>query len=127
MPEVIALLISRTIVDGKPITQARLSEATGVPQSSISRILNGHHTAVHLDNMLAFARFWNITLDQLAGLKPLDEREWSPEARKVAEIVDSLDPEGRRAVWEDAEKEKLWRERQIASSPSSPEPQERAA
>lgn len=127
MSEVIGLLISRTIVDGKPITQQRLADATGVSQSSISRVLKGEHESIRLDNMLALARFWGITLDQLAGIKPLDEKEWSPETLKVAEIVESLDDEGRKAVREGAEKEKHWRAHVHNRSPQQPEPQDWAA
>lgn len=102
--EVVAHLMAQTIVDGKPITQARLAEATGVPQSGISRLLSGRHSSVGLDNMMALARFWEISLDQLAGLKPLAEKEWSLEARKAAEMVDSLDDKAREEALKEIDK-----------------------
>jgi transcriptional regulator with XRE-family HTH domain len=110
MADVLKLLMERTIINGKPITQGRLAEETGVPQPTIHRALSGKHTSMNLENLIAIANYFGVTLGQLAGTEELDKKEWSPEAKAVAQIVDSMDAEGRRAIQDRAEKEKFWRD-----------------
>lgn len=108
MAEVLEELMRGKIIEGKPISQNRLAEVTGIPQPTISRILSGKHETLRLDNMMALADYFEVSLDQLTGRVPLDKKPLSKEAMAVAEIVDSLDPDGRRRVQEGAEREKLW-------------------
>lgn len=91
MGAVLAELMSRKIVDGKPITQTRLSEATGVPQSTIHRVLAGKHSSMNLENLIAIANYFGVTLGQLAGTEALDRKEWSAEAKAVAAKIERIE------------------------------------
>lgn len=59
------------------LTQTKLSEESGVPQPTISRILNGTHQTLELETVRRLADYFGISIDQLVGDEPLDnDRQW---------------------------------------------------
>lgn len=60
-------LIEQRAYQGAPISPNGLAKATGVPQSTISRILTGQVTDVRLKNLQKIADYFGISVAELRG------------------------------------------------------------
>lgn len=105
--EVIEALMKRKVVDGRRLNQLRLAEATGISQSTISRILRDIQEP-DVETLLALARYFDVSVDKLLGLVPLDHQELSREALQIAIIADQLPSDGRRSLLQSAEEKKFF-------------------
>jgi len=64
--------ILQALIHGKRLSIAEVARRTNVPQPTISRIINGEHQRPHKKTLVALSDFFNITVDQLIGLEPLN-------------------------------------------------------
>lgn len=61
----------------RDVKQVYLSEQSGVPQPTISRILRGTHSTLEIDTARKLADFFQISIDQMIGNEPLDiDPQW---------------------------------------------------
>lgn len=60
-------LMRTRIVDGKPLTTNKLSRLSGVPQSTLSRILSGADVDVRLNNLEKLADYFGVAISDLRG------------------------------------------------------------
>lgn len=67
--KVLAMLMEAKIVRGKPISANELSRRTGVPQSTITRILTGKVLDPRAKQVDALAAFFSVSSAELRGEK----------------------------------------------------------
>ncbi|ODN43701.1 S24 family peptidase [Piscirickettsia litoralis] len=56
------------------ISEAELARQTGVPTTTINRMLLGHTTDPRANTLKPLAQFFSISIDQLLGLSPMNDR-----------------------------------------------------
>jgi transcriptional regulator with XRE-family HTH domain len=99
------------------LNQAELAKATGLTQQMVSRIESGTVKGSTAVNRIAMTckvnPFW---LSDGIGEMADKVQTFSPQTLAIAEMVESMDDDGKRAVQEDVEKEKLWRETRKGSA-----------
>lgn len=69
--DTLKLLIESRLHKGKPMSANELARQTGVPQSTITRILTGKVKDPRTKQVQAIARFFNLSVAQLRGEEPL--------------------------------------------------------
>lgn len=72
---------------GRPITQTALSERTGVPQPTISRIRKGKHQDPERETVERLANYFGVTAAQMRGEEPLI---LDAKIRHVATVMESM-------------------------------------
>ena len=55
------------LIEDSGVSQEALADAIGVTRATINRFVNGHYD-LKLHNAIEIAKFFNISLDYLAGL-----------------------------------------------------------
>ena len=74
--DVLGELMNRTLRNGEPITEYQLEKESGVPQSTINRILNPHKKGgtkdPRTDTLKPLASFFKVTIQQMRKEEPLD-------------------------------------------------------
>ncbi|MCR5864670.1 helix-turn-helix transcriptional regulator [Aquincola sp. J276] len=72
-----------------------LAIAAGIPQPTLSRYLAGKAETMELASFQALARTLEVTVSELTGEVPLDER---PDVRRLSALYDELDEPARAAL-----------------------------
>lgn len=72
-----------------------LAIAAGLPQPTLSRYLSGKAETMELASFQALARTLEVTVSELTGEVPIDER---PDVRRLSAIYDELDESARAAL-----------------------------
>ncbi len=60
-----------TLIGLHRISEAELCRRTNIPQSTISRLLNGSTNDPRASTLTTIAKYFNVSVDQLIGLKPI--------------------------------------------------------
>lgn len=86
------------------ITQINLSRHSGVPQGTISRILNGVHQTLELETVRSLARYFHVTIDQLIGDAPLPSEHgaWNQSTGGTREELEKATEDFRERVKKEA-------------------------
>ena len=77
------------------VSAYRMYKDTGIPEATIGRWRKGT-SSPSIDNLQKIANYFNISIDYLLGQKKgasddIDGQEFSPEAKLIAKLFDSLD------------------------------------
>jgi transcriptional regulator with XRE-family HTH domain len=97
--------------NGAGLSQAELAEKANVKQQTISQLETGKADSCAGINRIAIACGVNpLWLSDEIGEMKEKARTFSPQTLAIAEMVEPMDDEGKRAVQEGVEKEKLYRE-----------------
>lgn len=67
--------ILQQLMGGKELSATKLAELSGVPQPTISRLLNGTTETMLLETVLALANALGVTVSQLIGETPIDANQ----------------------------------------------------
>lgn len=88
--------IIRQLRDKRGFTSDRaLAAAAGLPQPTLSRYLSGQARTMELASFQALARVLEVTVSELTGEVPLDERS---DVRRLSSIYEDLDEPAKAAL-----------------------------
>lgn len=80
--------ILRQLMISAGLSHAQLARALNIPTSTLSKLLNAPNLAPRIDTLLSIARYFNISIEQLIGEKPLDSSEFKeilPQPKRKSE------------------------------------------
>lgn len=72
LQQVLRALMNKEMVGGRPMSANELASRSGVPQSTISRILTGTSKDVRENVLERLSNYFRITIGQLRGDEPLN-------------------------------------------------------
>lgn len=78
----------KTLMERENVTQAKLAELTGIPQGTLSRILNGSTDCPTFANVSAIVKALHGSLDVMAGI--VDEPDNKPMQASERELYEKL-------------------------------------
>lgn len=78
----------KTLMERENVTQAKLAELTGIPQGTLSRILNGLTDCPTFANVSAIVKALHGSLDVMAGI--VDEPDNKPMQASERELYEKL-------------------------------------
>lgn len=73
--------------DATRMTTQQIAERSGVPASTISRILSGQTDSPNIHNIVAICRAVGVSLDELFGIVPPEQPKPEPAPQLVPESV----------------------------------------
>lgn len=65
--------ILQKLIHKKGLSISELARRTNIPQPTIYRIAYGEHQRPHQKTLQALSNFFNLTIDQLIGLEPIEK------------------------------------------------------
>lgn len=87
----------RLLVDSRGITAKDLSRDANIPDATIYRYLHGDRVP-KIDNIIAIAKFFEVSVDWLLGLNDDKRETWPPATLEVARRYSVASPDDRRVV-----------------------------
>lgn len=85
----------KKILKEKEITQYKLSKLSGIPQTTLSSIMNERSKSPSLDIVMQIAKTLGVTVSELIGEV---EEEFTPELKELIKSARSLDKEEINAI-----------------------------
>lgn len=83
--------ILKRLLFEKNMTGTDLARQINLPQPTIQRLVAGTTTKPHFSSLLAIAKFFNITVDQLRGIEPITwpgwEKSFVPTLNKIPVVT----------------------------------------
>lgn len=70
------------------ISQAELARQTDIPPPTLHKILSGQTSDPRISTLITLASFFNVGLDQLTGLTPLDDAQQSSQPSIAIPVLD---------------------------------------
>lgn len=87
----------RVLIDSHGLTAKALSDESGIPDATIYRYLHKDR-APKLDNVIALAQFFDVSVDWLIGISDGRREGWTPSVVNAARLYSAASPDDRRVV-----------------------------
>jgi len=75
--ENISQIIRKLMKQNGNISQIELCRATGIPTTTLNKLLTGQTSDPRMSTLSSLADFFQVEIDQLSGKKPLDRKTYS--------------------------------------------------
>jgi transcriptional regulator with XRE-family HTH domain len=76
-------LILRKLITEAGVTDKDLARTLNIPNSTLNQLLNAEHLRPRIDTLIPIAKYFNISIEQLIGEKPLSKKELTISYSKV--------------------------------------------
>jgi SOS-response transcriptional repressor LexA len=81
------ITLKRLMRDKGNLNETQLAKSCNLPQPTIHRILSGHTTDPRMSTLVQIADYLEVSLDQLIGKVPIDEKNYALSKIKTVPII----------------------------------------